>query len=47
VRLPAAFGGLIAKIKCTRPRRRLGALVELTGLPFRVTVAGDRLEKIA
>jgi transcription antitermination factor NusG len=47
VELPAVFGGLIAKIKCTRPRRRLGMLVELTGLPFRVTAPADKLEKIA
>jgi Transcription termination factor nusG len=47
VRLPAAFSGLIAKIKCTRPRRRLGALVELTGLPFRLTAPADKLERIA
>jgi transcriptional antiterminator RfaH len=47
VRLPAAFGGIIAKIKSTRPRRRLGALVELTGLPFRVTAPADKLEKVA
>jgi hypothetical protein len=47
VRLPAAFSGLIAKIKSTRLRRRLGALVELTGLPFRLTAPADKLEKIA
>jgi hypothetical protein len=45
VRLPAAFGGLIAKIKSTRSRRRLGVLVELAGLPFRAPA--DKLEKIA
>jgi hypothetical protein len=47
VRLPAAFGGLIAKIKSTRSRRRLGVLVELAGLPFRVVAPADKLEKIA
>jgi hypothetical protein len=47
VRLPPAFGGLIAKIKSTRSRRRLGVLVELAGLPFRVVAPADKLEKIA
>jgi hypothetical protein len=30
-----------------RQRRRLGLLVELAGLPFRVLAPADRLEKVA
>jgi transcription antitermination factor NusG len=47
VRLTGPFAGMIAKIKCARPRRRLGLLVELCGLPFRITAPADKLEKIA
>jgi transcription antitermination factor NusG len=47
VRLPAAFGGLVARIKSARTRRRRGMLVELVGLPFKVTAPADKLEKVA
>jgi transcription antitermination factor NusG len=47
VRLTGPFAGMIAKIRSARPRRRLGLLVELAGLPFRVTAPADKLEKIA
>jgi transcription antitermination factor NusG len=47
VRLTGPFAGMIAKIRSARPRKRLGLLVELSGLPFRVTARADQLEKIA
>jgi transcription antitermination factor NusG len=47
VLLTGPFAGLVAKIRSARPRKRLGLLVELTGLPFRVTAPADKLEKIA
>jgi transcription antitermination factor NusG len=48
VRLPGAFAGVVAKISnVRRVSRRLGLLVEMTRLPFRVAVPADRLEKVA
>jgi transcription antitermination factor NusG len=45
VRLTGPFAGMIAKIRSARPRRRLGLLVELAGLPFRVIAPADKLEE--
>jgi transcription antitermination factor NusG len=48
VTMPGAFAGRLAKIRnIRRLHKRVGALVELAGLPFRVTVSADRLEKVA
>jgi hypothetical protein len=44
---PGSFAGMVAKVKSARQRRRLGLLVELAGLPFKVLAPTDRLEKVA
>ena len=47
VAIRGAFGGLVAKIRSARPRRRSALILELVGLPFRVVAPADKLEKIA
>jgi transcription antitermination factor NusG len=47
VSLPGPWAGVIARVKSARQRRRLGLLIELTGLPFRVWAPAGRLEKVA
>jgi transcription antitermination factor NusG len=46
VRLPGAFAGLVARIKSARARRRSALVLELVGMPFRVTAPADKLERL-